>query len=277
MYYKNQNVLLASKHEKEQAIAAPFMTRLSCTLNVHDFDTDQFGTFTGEIARTLSPYETCLLKAKTAAQRYDYRLAVASEGSFGPHPAFPFVPSDHELMVFIDREHDWIIAEQLVSQKTNYAMITVNKNTDIDAFLKQIQFPSHALTLQARSDNHVVAKGINDFDALTDYLTVGFKFEKELVLTTDMRAMMNPTRMEVIGELADKLALRIASLCVRCSCPGFGFKSTRGTLPCSFCGSPTSLYEEEVWGCINCEHQEYKRRRDDVLKADPAYCYYCNP
>ncbi|KTC83817.1 DUF6671 family protein [Legionella brunensis] len=277
MYYKNQSVLLASKHEKEQAIAAPFMNRLSCTLKVHDFDTDQFGTFTGEIARTLSPYETCLLKAKTAAEQYDYAYSVASEGSFGPHPTFPFIPSAHELMVFIDREHDWVIAEQLVSQKTNYAMITINKHAEIDVFLKQVQFPSHALIVQGTSDNRVIAKGINDLKVLIHHLTIGFKTEKELLLTTDMRAMMNPTRMELIGKLADKLALRIATLCVQCACPGFGFKSTRGTLACSLCGSSTSYYKEEVWGCITCEHEEYKMRRDGLLKADPRYCDYCNP
>lgn len=277
MYYQNQNVLLASKHEKEQVIAPPFMSILLCTLKVHDFDTDQFGTFTGEIARTLSPYQTCLLKAKTAAERYNYALAVASEGSFGPHPAFPFVPSAHELMVFVDRTHDWIIYEQLTSQKTNYAMITINKNTELDAFLNRVQFPSHALILQASSDNRVVAKGINNLKDLVHHLAIGFKTEKELLLATDMRAMMNPTRMAVIGELADKLTQRIARLCAQCERPGFGFKSTQGALPCFLCGAPTSFYEEEVWGCISCEHQEYKRRRDGLLKADPTYCDYCNP
>ncbi len=277
MYYKNQNVLLASKHEKEQVIAAPFMARLSCVLQVCEFDTDQFGTFTGEIARPLSPYETCLLKAKTAAERYNYRLAVASEGSFGPHPAFPFIPSAHELMVFIDRNQDWIVAEQLVSQKTNYAMITINKKTDLDDFLKRVQFPSHALIVQACSDNHVLAKGINNFESLTHHLDLGFKNENELCLATDMRAMMNPTRMQVIGELADKLTQRIANLCPQCERPGFGFKTTKGSLPCALCGFPTSFYQEEVWGCIGCDHQEDKMRRDGLLKADPTYCYHCNP
>ncbi|KTD82203.1 DUF6671 family protein [Legionella waltersii] len=277
MYYKNQTVLLASKHEKEQVIAPPFMSRLSCSLEVHDFDTDQFGTFTGEIARTLSPYETCLLKAQTAAKRFNYSLAVASEGSFGPHPAFPFVPSAHELMVFVDGFRDWIIAEQLVSQKTNYETITINKNTELDAFLKRVGFPSHALILQEAMTQRVLAKGINNVECLNDNLKLGFKTEKELLLTTDMRAMMNPTRMEVIGELADKLTQRIASLCARCERPGFGFKATRGALLCSLCGSPTSFYEEEVWGCIACEHQEYKMRRDGLLKADPTHCDYCNP
>ncbi len=277
MYYKNHNVLLASMHRKEQAIAAPFKTRLACTLKVRAFDTDQFGTFTGEIARTQSPYETCLLKAKTAAKRYNYELAVASEGSFGPHPAFPFVPSTHELMVFIDRAHGWVIAEQLVSQKTNYAMITINKDTNIDSFLKRVQFPSHALIVKTSDKGYVLAKGINDSETLLQHLTIGFKTEKELLLATDMRAMMNPTRMEVIAELADKLALKIATLCARCDCPGFGFQSTHGALPCSLCGSPTTLYEKEVWGCINCEHQEYKRRKDGLLKVDPTYCDHCNP
>ncbi|BCA94278.1 hypothetical protein TUM19329_06390 [Legionella antarctica] len=277
MYYKDQSVLLASKHEKEQAIAKPFMNKLSCTLKVRDFDTDQFGTFTGEIARTLSPYQTCLLKAKTAAEHFDCVLAVASEGSFGPHPAFPLLPSAHELMVFIDREHNWVIAEQSVSPKTNYAMITINEQTEIDSFLKRAQFPPHALIVQANSDNRVVAKGINDIDTLIHHLTIGFKTEKELLLATDMRAMMNPTRMEGIAELAEKLALRIATLCVQCTCPGFGFKATRGKLPCSLCGSPTSFYEEEVWGCIRCDHQEYKMRHDGLFTADSTHCDYCNP
>ncbi|WP_412754299.1 DUF6671 family protein [Legionella donaldsonii] len=277
MYYKNQTILLASKHEKEHAIAQPFINRLSCTLRVHDFDTDQFGTFTGEIERTLSPYETCLLKAQKAAERYDYALALASEGSFGPHPDFPFVPSAHELMVFIDREHNWVVAEQLVSPKTNYAMITINEHSEIDSFLERVRFPSHALIVQSINRKHVFAKGIKELESLIHYVSLGFKTEKELLLATDMRAMMNPTRMEVIGELADKLAQRIATLCVQCGCPGFGFKSTRGTLPCSFCGSSTSFYEEEVWGCIACDHQQHKVRRDGLLEADPAYCDYCNP
>lgn len=277
MYYDKQNVLLASKHEKERAIAEPFMTRLSCTLQVHEFDTDQFGTFTGEIARTLSPYETCLLKAKTAASCFNYELSVASEGSFGPHPQFPFVHSAHEIMVFVDRTRDWIIAEQLVSQKTNYDMLTINKNTDLDAFLKRVQFPSHALIVQASSNNHILGKGINNLEGLVRCLELGFKNYKELLLGTDMRAMMNPTRMLVIGELADKLTQRIANLCIQCERPGFGFKATRGSLPCSLCGSPTSFYQEEVWGCIACEHKEYKMRRDGMLKADPTHCDSCNP
>ena len=32
------------------------------------------------------------------------RIGVASEGSFGPHPLFPFVPLGQEPVLLIDRE-----------------------------------------------------------------------------------------------------------------------------------------------------------------------------
>lgn len=277
MYYRNRSILLASKHQKEQAIAEVFFHKLSCTLVECEFDTDQFGTFTGEVARTLSPYNTCILKAERAAEHYGYDLSIASEGSFGPHPAFPFIPSDHEIMVFLDRQNNWVISEQYITPKTNYAMLTITRQTKLDDFLQKVGFPEHALTLQNHSDKSVLAKGIRDIKSLEQAITLGFQHEKELFLATDMRAMMNPTRMEVIAELAEKLALRIDTACPQCACPGFGFKSTKGLLPCALCGAHTSLYEAEVFGCIACEYQEDKRRRDGLLKADPSYCDYCNP
>lgn len=277
MHYKDREVLLASMHAKEEAIAESFLTWLSCRVRVHPFDTDQFGTFTGEIARTLPPYQTCLLKARAAAEQFNYDLALASEGSFGPHPSFPFIPRGHELMVFIDRAHDWIIAEQLVSQKTNYAMMKINRNTEIDQFLSRVLFPSHALIVQTSIDNRVIAKGVKTYDCLIHHLKTGFKREEELLLTTDMRAMMNPTRMKEIARLANKIAQRIATPCIRCKSPGFGFKSTQGQLPCALCHSPSSFYEEEIWACITCDYEEYKKRSDGLCKADPKYCEYCNP
>jgi hypothetical protein len=277
MFYSHQKVLLASKHKKEQAIAQPFWEKLSCTLCVHDFDTDQFGTFTGEIPRSHTPYETCLLKAKTAALHHGYHLVVASEGSFGRDPWNPFVATDHEWMLFIDMKRNWVISEQLVSMKTNYGMMTIDQHTDISDFLSQVQFPSHALTLQNVSNHAVIAKGIHDEDTLEKVLAIAFKTQAQLLLGTDMRAMFNPTRMGVLRELAEQLVVRIARYCACCHAPGFGFKSTQGRLSCADCGAPTSFYKEEVWGCIQCDYQEYRGRKDGLLKVDPTYCHCCNP
>ncbi len=277
MHYERQTVLLASKHEKEKAIAAPFFKHLACTLAIEAFDTDQFGTFTGEIARLASPYESCLLKAKTAAELYGYDLAIASEGSFGPHPSLPFMASAHEIMLFVDRLHNWVIAEQLMTPNTNYAMITIDRSSDLRPFLEQVKFPAHALTLQTNPSQPPLAKGIRQMSDLQTQLNRGFAQHPQLLLATDMRAMMNPTRMEVLAELADKLAIRIATVCPACQTPGFGFKSTEGQLPCSDCGAPTSWYAREAWGCIECDAQTYKSRQDNLAMADPIYCPFCNP
>ncbi|KTD45194.1 hypothetical protein Lqui_2665 [Legionella quinlivanii] len=277
MHYRNQSVLLASKHEKEKAIAKVFFDTLSCTLDVHEFDTDQFGSFTGEIPRTLSPYDTCVLKAKRAAEDYGYDLVIASEGSFGPHPAFPFTPVDHEIMVFLDRKHNWVIAEQYTTPKTNYRMMTITTQTELSDFLDKAGFPEHGLTLQTNRDKKVLAKGIRDITALKNALSLGFQNEKELFLATDMRAMMNPTRMNAISILAEKLAHRIQCCCPECLAPGFGFNQVSGYLPCGECSAPTSLCQYEIWGCIQCDYQEKRPRRDGVKVAEPQYCDYCNP
>ena len=201
MIYRDKSVLLASKHKKEQVISPVFREKLACNLYVADVDTDQFGTFTGEINRPLSAYETCILKAKHAANEKKYALSVASEGSFGPHPSNPFIPHAHEIMVFVDLENDWVIAEQLVTPKTNYNMMTIQQDTLLDSFLKSVQFPSHALTLQSGDRAHVLAKGITDHDNLRASLDVGFNQYDELFIATDMRAMMNPTRMQSLADL----------------------------------------------------------------------------
>lgn len=277
MRYKNQRVLLASKHKKEQAVSAIFFHKLGCEVYVEAFDTDQFGTFTGDIPRLQSPYQTCILKAQKAAEIYDYDLSLANEGSFGPHPFIPFIAHAHEIMVFIDRKNNWIIAEQLTTEKTNYKMLTIDKTTALADFLNDVGFPHHALTLQTHLSKEVIAKGINDSNNLSAALTKGFNQEKELLLATDMRAMVNPTRMQAIRTLADKLANRIASECPQCQTPGFGLKKTTGNLPCHLCAAPTSFYQREILGCIQCNHEVSQPRKDGLTVADAAYCKYCNP
>ncbi len=277
MNYTDTPVLLASKHHKEQAIEPVFREILACNLCVEDIDTDQFGTFTGEIPRTLSAYETCILKATYAAKEKQYAVSIASEGSFGPHPSNPFIPHAHEIMVFVDLENGWEIGEHLLTPKTNYKMMTIDKDTLLDSFLKSALFPSHALTLQSADQRDVLAKGINDIHQLQASLSDGFKQYNELFIATDMRAMMNPTRMQTIGELAEKLAIRIKNPCCGCGVPGFGFKSVSGHLPCRLCRDDTKMYRYEEWGCIQCDYKEQRPRKDHLTVADPTHCDYCNP
>ncbi len=277
MFYKSKQILLASKHQKEKAIGPVFTENLGCQLRLSDFDTDQLGTFTGEIARPFNPYETCILKAKKAAQQDGHALALASEGSFGPHPANPFLPSAYEIMAFVDLTHNWVIAESLITLKTNYKMMTLQEGTDLDSFLQVAGFPDHALILQTEDQKETLGKGIVDPNELQGLLQEGFKRQKTLLLATDMRAMMNPTRMDSLATLARKLASRIATHCPSCDAPGFGFKTTDDQLPCGLCGSPTNMYRFEMWGCVRCDYELKKPRVDQLEKADPTYCHHCNP
>ena len=277
MNYTDKFVLLASKHHKEQAIEPVFRKTLACNVCVEDIDTDQFGTFTGEVPRSLSAYETCVLKATYAANEKKYALSVASEGSFGPHPSNPFIPHAHEIMVFVDLENEWKMGEQLLTPRTNYKMMTIHQDTALEPFLKSVLFPTHALTLQSADRRAVISKGILDSHQLQAALSEGFKKHNELLIATDMRAMMNPTRMQTLAELAEKLAIRIKSLCPGCGIPGFGFKSVSGHLPCSLCGNATKMYQSEEWGCIQCDYKEQRGRTDQWIVADPTYCDYCNP
>lgn len=47
-------------------------------------------------------------------------LAVASEGSFGPHPTIYFVHADDEFLLFIDKKNDLEIIVRELSTVTNF-------------------------------------------------------------------------------------------------------------------------------------------------------------
>ncbi|MCL5272452.1 MAG: hypothetical protein M1486_03960 [Gammaproteobacteria bacterium] len=277
MYYRNETLLLASKHEKERVIRPIFRDKIGCEIYTSDFDTDQFGTFTGEIPRTLNAYETCISKARAAAIANECLFSIASEGSFGMHPSIPFITSDHEIMVFMDLKNNWVIAEQLVTSKTNYNTLTLHPGSEIVSFLRSVQFPEHAVILQVSHSKEILGKGIQDQMLLDKLIKKGFTKGDELLLATDMRAMMNPTRMEALSKLAEKLAARILSCCPACGSPGFGLVTTTEKLSCSLCGAPTSLHRFDVWSCIYCEHKEKRIRGDHLKKADATYCTFCNP
>ncbi|WP_367606006.1 DUF6671 family protein [Legionella sp. W05-934-2] len=279
MYYKDKKVLLATKHEKEKVIKPPFEQNLGCHIHVpDDYDTDQFGTFSGEIPRTASAYETLILKAKKAAQAYAYQYCISSEGSFGPHPQIYFCPADTELMAFIDLENDLIIMEYELTTKTNFNHIDIRANDNFEGFLKTVKFPSHGMIVRTLdSENEMIEKGIQEYTRLKEIIRKAFDYSSIIRLETDMRAMMNPLRMQVIGILAKKLVKRIQQRCPHCQTPGFGEVSTQGFLNCSYCGTQTGLYKNQVLSCLKCEYKTYNKREDGKEFAEQSYCPHCNP
>ena len=277
--YAGREVCLTTQHGKQRALARPFRAGLGAELVVSDGDTDQLGTFSGEVERSADALTTSRRKAELGLERSGLRLGLASEGSFGPHPAVPLLTAGMEVLMFLDRERQLEVVEQHLELRTTYSRFRLEPGADPSPWLERIGFPSHAVIVRPEADPPVpCVKGIQSRRALEQAIAACRVASNEpLVLDTDMRAHRNPTRMASIRRLGFQLVRRLASPCPTCAAPGWGRTGTRPGLPCSWCGSPTNLVAAEVWGCGACDHSETRPRSDGRQEADPGHCPYCNP
>jgi hypothetical protein len=266
-------MVIATQHKKEQVIAPLFKELGIEPLVLPDFDTDQFGTFAGEVERKQDALSTARLKIQQALSLSGETLGLASEGSFGLHPQMGFVPADEEVLLLMDLENQLEIAVSKISTNTNYAHQQVSSWKELREFAIEVGFPSHALILRTETK---LQKGISDWQTLKDTF-------KEIQLSgaavqaeTDMRAMFNPTRMKVIEKATSLLIHKINSACPVCSYPGFDIVERKEGLPCLLCQNPTSLTLSVTRGCQHCNHQ-VENLFPDGEHSDPMYCHYCNP
>jgi hypothetical protein len=279
--------VLATMHRKEQAIAPILSDRLGIEVTVPStFNTDHFGTFTGDIKRPADQLTTARLKATAALDHTGATLAIASEGSFGPHPQLPFVPCDRELILLVDRQHQIEILGECLSTETNYRSDTVRSPEAALAFAETVGFPSHGLVVKAVAQSGtptqaetIIAKGITTPAALTAAVATALDQSPrgEARIETDMRALYNPTRMGVIAQATEDLVRAIAHGCPACGCPGFSAVQRFPGLPCSLCGSPTLLTLAVLYRCQRCYHEQRLPGNPGTPTADPSQCPYCNP
>lgn len=278
--FASRKLFIATKHGKEKVLSPLLEARLGVvpfTSNV--VDTDLLGTFTGEIERVLSPLDAARQKCSMAYALTGCDLVVASEGSFGAHPVYGFVPADEELLLFRDFKHDVEIVQTHLSTNTNHNATKVNHADDLIEFAKQAGFPSHGLVLRkTRSEGHQFIKGITSLDALiASYHELSDDPDGELVVETDMRAMFNPTRMGVIAECAEKLVAKINSRCPACDFPGFSITGRQAGLPCQQCGLPTRSTLTASSTCARCSHTVHHQFPNGKTNEEPTYCDFCNP
>ncbi len=277
--FEGRNLLIATKHNKELVISKHFENQLGVNCCVEkDYDTDLFGTFTGEKERALSPIETVRKKCLMGMEKYGYDLGVANEGSFGPHPALFYLPANEEVMIFIDKINDLEITVKKISTKTNFAGRIIKNVVELRKFLKIIQFPSHGIILRKnRESNENIVKDINSKQKLNIQIKNFFENYGEVYVETDMRAMNNPTRMLVIEETTIKLIEAIKSKCPKCTTPGFKPIQYIAGLPCLLCGLPTKSIKIEIYGCSKCGYEMEKPFPNNKKGEDPTHCDYCNP
>lgn len=277
-YFAGKSLLVATRHGKEKVLGPLFSEKLGVhCLEVPPIDTDRLGTFSGETERPGDMLETAELKAALGYEACAADLVLVSEGSFGPHPAIPFVASDLELLYLIESETGRFWRTDYLSTDTNFAARTIENLRDLREFAGEVGFPEHAIILKA---------GQHDFSALFKGLQTHYDLEKaakslwadfgSVWAETDMRAHLNPTRMNVLAKAAAKMIVRLEAACPHCQLPGFAGGSLVAGLPCAWCQRPSRLplYEQTI--CSFCGHSE-KHMHPQGAMADPANCDYCNP
>lgn len=280
-FFTGRIAVIATMHQKERAIAPLLESALDLKAVVpSDFDTDAFGTFTREVKRPSDQMTTARLKADAALQLTNETLAIASEGSFGPHPQMPFVACDREVVLLRDRHHNLEIVGQVISTDTNYSQQRVTSLDEAIKFAQKIGFPSHGVV--AMSEAHPtpssqVFKGITDDAQLREAVTWLLQKIGEAHLETDMRAMHNPTRINVIAQATHDLIAQINQCCPECGFPGFAPVAHKPGLPCAWCGSPTGLTLATTYHCQTCDFSHDIQFPDGRQQADPAHCFFCNP
>lgn len=277
--FEGRKIVIATKHRKEEVIAPILIEQLGLDpFVVEGLDTDLFGTFTGEIERDAGPLEALRRKAERAIQITGVDLAIASEGSFGPHPTVFFVPAGEELMLFMDKKNDVEVLAKSISTETNFGSAEVETEEDLLAFADKSQFPAHALILSAAHENNTVfVKGITSKDVLLSSFHDIRERSKTVLVQTDMRALFNPTRMKNIALACHVLMKNIKSACPVCSTPGFNVADVRSGLPCSLCGRPTKSTLAHQYVCKKCGQEEIRYYPNLKVEEDPTFCDYCNP
>ncbi len=282
-FFQNRIAVLATMHRKEEAIAPILEKEIGVQVVVpSDFDTDQFGTFTRDRDRPGTQLEAARLKAEKVLELTGETLAIASEGSFAPHPSFPAIPCNRELVLLLDRQNNLEIVGWEISTETNYSHATIQSLEEALQFARQAEFPTHGLVVmmhQSSKTPEEIFKGITTEAELEAAVMAVLERSANgrIHIETDMRAHQNPTRMGVIAKATMNLIQAIQRACPVCSTPGFELVEHRPGLLCELCGSPTNLTRVAVYHCKTCGSQQDILYPDGIQMADPTYCNFCNP
>jgi len=269
----HQEIVLLTCHGKETAVSAALSKHGYQVQTYNDFDTDSLGTFTGEKSRDLSQAQSALKKAQLACELTGKRFGLGSEGSFGPHPQAYLLPWNMEVLAFWDHQHQHAIYAIHGTAHTNFAS---EKVSSLDAgfeFAEKVLFPSHGLVLGTASDVFF-KKGMMHLSDFKHSLENALSISPSVWLETDMRAHMNPSRMQAIAQTAEKLSVLLASDCPQCKLPGYGLTELIKGAPCQDCGAPTRIPKAEKWSCNHCDFMELHPLTN---LAPAASCDRCNP
>lgn len=276
--YMDQAIAFLTQHGKEHLVAPILEPSLGCRIHhVNGYDTDQLGTFTGEIQRIENQINTARKKAQIGLSLAQTAIGIASEGSFTADPFGGLMPWNIEVMLWLDTQRNQEIVGIAQGPARNTSR-TVDNLADLKKCALEAGFPSHHLVLKSQdSDKPLCVKGIRDWDTLDEkFLFIQSQSgNKTISVESDLRAFCNPTRQAMIQKAAKDLLQKLTSMCPQCSSTGFWMTGHDPGLPCRVCNRPTKLALQYKWGCAVCGYQE--TRSSQTMNANPENCDFCNP
>ena len=275
--YRGQSIALATLHKKGALAKESFQEILGMYVEEVVADTDQFGTFSGDVARTLTPRECLQAKCDLGIACSASKYALASEGTIGQDPLVGFINSDIEHVAFFDSINNLFISHTYRSLEVYALVHQYTSGDDLADFLKKADFPNHQLIVKS-SDDAVksLAKGISQKDDLFKVLDNAInQGVKNISIESDLRAHASPSRSANIKQAFTELAAKVNTLCPECDCPGWGITSSIKGLTCLDCGEETEAVKAYIYSCISCTFS----REGELLAegVDPSRCNWCNP
>lgn len=276
--YEARRASLATKHDKGRLVAPAMRDHLGLVVVEVPVDTDVLGTFSGEVARPGSQWETAVAKARLGMRQMGCSLGLASEGSIGPSDALPLVLADVELVVLVDDDLGTVIGEYEAEVAPPAITVDVRPEELSSVPFDRAGFPEHGLIVRPVGAWEPMVKGIHDVADLERAVVAAAAVSPEGVarVESDLRAHHHPRRQQVIRRAAERLAQRLAVRCPRCTAPGWGVTDRVLGAPCAGCGAPTIVPMADRWSCAVCAHQldEPTAHHGGV---DPGRCQWCNP
>ncbi len=275
-FFSNRTLGIVTKHQKEALIGPLFQEAFGWEYALLEVDTDQLGTFTGEIEREADPLTTA--RKKVALVNDDaHDLVIVSEGSFGPHPAVGFIAADDELLLLYDCKSKEEFIVRHITAETNFNGQEVSNAEELHNFLVRVKFPEHAVIIRESRAGKVVEKGIHSLEKVKSLSNLFFEKKSSVYIETDMRAMHNPMRQNAIIETCKKLIEKLRSACPECHHPGYDVSEVISGLPCMNCFYPTRSTLSYLYHCKKCDYTEEKKYPHGKSHEDPMYCDHCNP
>jgi hypothetical protein len=273
--YTGSQITFATMHGKEQLANTVFGEILGASVTATPgMDTDQFGTFAGEIERTLSPRAAARAKARLGMQLAGTSLGLASEGSFSS--GFMPIVENMEILLFIDDARGLELVEGTLGTSPVPGGRRVHSTAQALDYASAIGYPDQGVVVQSTAHDTMTAhKNLIRREQLEATVEELLADGASVVLLPDYRAHKSPSRAETIATLCNQMARRLATPCPHCDTPGFGQVDVEHGVPCALCGDPTQVIGADIHGCGRCEHRSRVSR--GTATADPQWCDSCNP